>query len=344
MPADPTTTVLASLGAPDGVALGVPDGLLPGRVSIVHGALVDVIYADPDGIERLETFPAATTTPHPVAGDWVGVSQGTIAWVRPRTSQLRRPETSKRRVQVLAANLDLVLVVIPIDRPLNLQMLESFSVMAWDSGARPVVVLTKADGADDVAAKAAEAAATLPGIDQLVTSAETGLGIPALSRLLGPGTTAVMLGASGVGKTTLLNVLDDRDEFVRPVGPHGEGRHSTTTRKLHRLASGGVLLDIPGIRLLDLVVSAEGLAETFPDIEALGSTCRFADCRHRGDEGCAVLAAVADGSLDERRFESWRRIRTALREQAAEPRGEPAGRTRRQGRRRAANDGDDDGD
>ena len=334
MTADPTRAVLASLGAPVGMDLGVPDGLDPGRVSIVHGALVDVIFADAEGVEHEQTFPAGSIDPHPVAGDWVGVSQGTIAWVRPRTSQLRRPETSKRRVQVLAANLDLVLVVIPIDRPLNLQMLESFSVMAWDSGAQPVVILTKADGAADVEARAAEAAATLPGVRQLVTSAETGLGLEALSQLLGPGCTAVMLGASGVGKTTLLNVLDDRDEFVRPVGPHGEGRHSTTTRKLHRLASGGVLLDIPGIRLLDVVVSAEGLAETFPDIEELGTTCRFADCRHRGDEGCAVTAAVADGTLDERRFESWRRIRTAMAEQTVEPRTEAAGRARRPARRR----------
>lgn len=334
MTADLTSTILASLGAPAGMDLDVPEGLDPGRVSIVHGALVDVIFADASGIEHEETFPTGTIEPHPVAGDWVGVTQGTIAWVRPRSSQLRRPETSKRRVQILAANLDLVLVVIPIDRPLNLQMLESFSVMAWDSGAEPVVVLTKADGADDVQAQATEAAVTLPGIRQVVTSAETGLGLDEVSGLLGPGTTAVMLGASGVGKTTLLNVLDDRDEFVRPVGPHGEGRHSTTTRKLHRLASGGVLLDIPGIRLLDVVVSAQGLAETFPDIEELGTTCRFADCRHRGDEGCAVLAAVADGSLDERRFESWRRIRTAMAEQTVEPRGEASGRSRRPLRRR----------
>ena len=334
MTADATAAILASLGAPADLDLGIPDDLDPGRVSIVHGALVDVIFADAAGVERLETFPAGNTSPHPVAGDWVGVGPGGIAWVCPRTSQLRRPETSKRRVQILAANLDLVLVVIPIDRPLNLQMLESFSVMAWDSGAQPVVVLTKADGAEDVAERAEEAASTLPGVRQLVTSAETGLGIEELSALLGRGCTSLMLGASGVGKTTLLNVLDDRDEFVRPVGPHGEGRHSTTTRKLHRLASGGVLLDIPGIRLLDVVVSAEGLAETFPDIEDLATTCRFADCRHRGDEGCAILAAVADGSLDERRFESWRRIRTAMAEQTVEPRGEASGRARRPSRRR----------
>ena len=341
MSADATSSILASLGAPAGVDLGIPSELNPGRVSIVHGALVDVIYADAQGNECTETFPAGNTSPHPVAGDWVGVSAGTISWVRPRTSQLRRPETSKRRVQVLAANLDLVLVVIPIDRPLNLQMLESFSVMAWDSGAQPVVVLTKADGATDPEAQATHAAATLPGVPQLLTSAETGQGIAALSELLGFGCTAVMLGASGVGKTTLLNVLDDRQEFVRPVGPHGEGRHSTTTRKLHRLASGGVLLDIPGIRLLDVVVSAEGLAETFPDIEELSRSCRFADCRHQGDDGCAVRQAVADGSLDIRRFESWRRIRTAMAEQSAEPRSDSGGRPRRSSRRR--DDHEDEG-
>jgi ribosome biogenesis GTPase len=213
---------------------------------------------------------------------------------------------------VLAANLDLVFICVPIDRPLNSVLLESFSVMAFDSGARPLVVLTKADGVSDVAAAVAEVRSILPELEVLVTSSAEQSGIDQLHDILAPGVTAVMLGASGVGKTSLLNVLDDRDEFVRPVGPKGEGRHSTTTRKLHRLKSGGVLLDIPGIRLLDAVSSDEGLDATFPEIEALTEDCRFRNCSHDGDKGCAVERALRMGQISERRLESWRRLRATI--------------------------------
>ena len=153
--------------------------------------------------------------------------------------------------------------------------------------------------------------ATLPDLKILITSSSDGHGIDELRELLSPGVTAVMLGASGVGKTSLLNVLDERDEFVRPVGPSGEGRHSTTTRRLHRLKSGGVLLDIPGIRLLDAVVSEEGLVATFPEIEELTERCRFRDCAHAGDKGCAVEEALRAGTISKRRLESWRQLRAA---------------------------------
>jgi ribosome biogenesis GTPase len=138
------------------------------------------------------------------------------------------------------------------------------------------------------------------------TSSLSGRGIEALRELLHEGVTAVMLGASGAGKTSLLNALEGTVEFTRSVSRSGEGRHATTTRRLYRLSSGGVLLDIPGIRLLDLMVGQEGLNETFADVARLAEGCRFRDCRHSGDEGCAVEPAVAAGDLTRRRLESWR--------------------------------------
>jgi len=335
---DTALTVLRTLGARAADSFDVPEGARLGRVSIVHGALAEVIWADADGAEQTAMFPVAGVDPHPVAGDWVGVTGSSIVWVSPRRSELRRPTTTKHRIQVLAANLDLVFITVPIDRPINLVLLESFSVMAWDSEARPIVILTKADEVDDPSDAVALVKATLPDLEILVTSSSDGSGIDELRDLLVPGVTAVMLGASGVGKTSLLNILDDRDEFVRPVGPSGEGRHSTTTRRLHRLKSGGVLLDIPGIRLLDAIVSDEGLAATFPEIEELTEDCRFRDCAHMGDKGCAVEKALRMGVISKRRLESWRQLRAA----ASEAPGEQGPKSQRRSRRRDAPPPDDE--
>jgi len=327
---DATGAVLASLGLRPGEHHEVPDGALLGRVAIVHGALAEVIVADAAGEEHQVLLSCAKTTPRLVAGDWVGIAGERIEWVSPRRSELRRPASTKRRVQVLASNLDLVLITVPVDRPLNLVLLESFAVMAFDSGARPVVILTKADEIDDPTEVLDQVRAAVEGVDVLVTSSTDGSGIQALRRLLSNGITAVMLGASGVGKTSLLNVLDDRHELVRSLDRRGEGRHSTTTRKLHRLKSGGVLLDIPGIRLLDAVVSDEGLAATFPEIEALTEQCRFRDCAHEGDKGCAVERAARMGEISERRLASWRQRRAASGE-PSDARGEERRTKRRRG-------------
>ena len=302
--------VLKSLGAGDPEALPFALDAHRGRVSIVHGVTAEVISSDDVGNEDVATCQFATVLNlSPVAGDWVSVRHGYVVAVTPRTTALRRPHPNQRDVQVLAANLDFVLVVVPIDRGLNLLMLERLAVMAFDSGAQPIVVLTKSDGAEIVDSVVVEASEAVPGVQVLTTSSQSGRGIEQLRSLLHEGVTAVMLGASGAGKTSLLNALDDKSEVTREVSRTGEGRHATTTRRLYRLSSGGVLLDIPGIRLLDLMVGREGIDEAFADIIELAKDCRFVDCRHDGDEGCAVALAVADGELPLRRLESWRAVR-----------------------------------
>jgi ribosome biogenesis GTPase / thiamine phosphate phosphatase len=295
----------------------VADGLDVGRVSIVHGANAEVIWCDQKGHESLSVCQYATNLNlRPVAGDWVSLRDTYIVAVLDRRNALRRPDPNLRDVQILAANLDLVLLVVPIDRGLNVRMLERFAVMGFDSGARPIVVLTKADESDDASALELETELTVPGVDIIITSSRSGEGLERLRALLHEGITTVMLGASGAGKTSLLNALEGREETTLSVSSTGEGRHATTTRKLYRLSSGGVLLDIPGIRLVDLVSGQEGVDETFADIAEMALGCRFRDCSHNGDEGCAVEAAVESGELPASRLENWRLIQSQMARQS----------------------------
>lgn len=283
----------------------------------MHGAHAEVIWCRSDGQEEISTCQYATNLNlRPVAGDWVSLRDKYIVAVLERRNALRRPDPNLRDVQILAANLDLVLLVVPIDRGLNVRMLERFAVMAFDSGAVPIVVLTKADETDDARALEIQTELTVPGVDIVITSSRSGEGIERLRELLHEGVTAVMLGASGAGKTSLLNALEGRDETTLSVSSSGEGRHATTTRKLYQLSSGGVLLDIPGIRLVDLNSGQDGVDETFSDIAEIAVRCRFRDCSHNGDEGCAVVAAVDSGDLPASRLENWRLIQSGIAQQA----------------------------
>jgi ribosome biogenesis GTPase len=321
------------LGKTDLDQFQVGSGLNLGRVSIVHGAHAEVIWCADDGREEVSTCQFATNLNlRPVAGDWVTLRGEYVVEVLGRRNSLRRPDPNLRDVQILAANLDLVLLVVPIDRGLNVRMLERFAVMAFDSGARPLVVLTKADGTDDATALEIQTELTVPGVDILTTSSRSGEGIERLRELLHEGVTAVMLGASGAGKTSLLNALEGSDETTLSVRSTGEGRHATTTRKLYRLSSGGVLLDIPGIRLVDLMSGQEGVEETFADISEIAVRCRFRDCSHSGDEGCAVQAAVDSGKFPARRLESWRLIQSQMAGQSR--RRDPATQAAKRKRRR----------
>ncbi len=229
----------------------------------------------------------------PAVGDWVVLSpeaEGDIVAVLDRWSALTRLD------QVMAANVDVVLVLAALDRPLNLNRLERELVLAWDSGARPLVVLTKADQAIDenrAAADTVEARAI--GVDVLSTSARSGEGIDAVAEHLRPNRTAVLLGASGVGKSTLANRLLGHEVMAtREVrADDGRGRHTTTARHLLVVPTGGVLVDTPGIRSLGLGGdTADGLAQAFPEIEELAAGCRFRDCRHAGEPGCAVAGVI----------------------------------------------------
>ena len=273
-----------------------------------------------------------------VTGDWVTLaSDGYDGWdvadVLPRWSTLSRvdPKPGGMEEQVLAANVDLVAVVSALDRPVVENRIERMLAFAWQAGSTPIVVLTKADVAPDLDA-AVEGARDAAGVvDVVVTSAETGEGIEELRGVVA-GRTVALVGQSGAGKSTLVNRLVGED--VQTIGAvraeDGRGRHTTTSRELVPLPGGGVLLDTPGIRSLELWGGApEAVDASFTDIDDLAETCHFTDCEHRTEPGCAVLAAVADGSLDARRFESYRKLEREL--AAFERRHDPYER-RRQGR------------
>jgi ribosome biogenesis GTPase len=303
-------SILESLGLSSHDRIPTTAGAQYGRIVIVHGASADVIWQGDDGAERSGRCSLAKGLEvTPVAGDWAEILDERVVRVMQRRSELRRPHPYGREPQVMAANIDVVMIVVALNAELNRRVLESFSIMAHESGARPVVVATKVDDSQDVEQFRALVHELVPGVEMIVTSSLTGEGMGSLRSLLSLGVTAVMLGASGVGKTSLLNSLQGTTEFTRTVGRGGEGRHATTTRKLYRLASGGVLLDSPGIRLLNVVGDQRSLETVFSDIDELALSCRFNNCGHDSDEGCAVQAAVASGELSAQRLTTWREMR-----------------------------------
>lgn len=263
----------------------------------------------------------AGVTEDPATGDWVAlVEDKSESWVivaiLERRSTIRRRDSDENSVsqQVLAANVDIVAAVCPLDRPFAENRLERFLAMAWESGGMPVVVLTKADAIDDAAATAAASATLAPGVGVYVTSALRGDGLDDIRNLISPGLTLVLMGPSGVGKSTLVNRLigreSQRTEAVREAD--GRGRHTTTTRDLIPMPGGGVLLDTPGLRGLGLWDAQQAVGEVFPDVEELAETCRFRDCLHAGEPGCAVQGAVDDGTLDDRRLNSYKKLQKEM--------------------------------
>jgi len=219
---------------------------------------------------------------------------------------------------VLAANVDLVWVVHGLDLPLNARRLERYLALAWESGAVPEVVLTKADLAEGLERTLAEAQGLAPGVHIRIVSVADPESVARLRQGLRPGRTVVLLGPSGVGKSTLVNALDpERRAETAPVREKDrKGRHTTTRRELFRIPGGALLMDTPGIRELRVWTLEEGLDQTFPEIEELARGCRFDDCRHVAEPGCAVLEAERSGRLDPARLASYRKLQAEAAYQA----------------------------
>ncbi|WP_066288293.1 ribosome small subunit-dependent GTPase A [Arthrobacter sp. B6] len=288
----------------------------PGRVVRVDRNLVLTAV----GTELLH-LPYPLDAGVPVTGDWVWIGPNRagdrqIIGILPRRSELSRKRAfaDSSAAQVLAANMDVVGVVVPVDRPLTHNRLERTLVAAWDSGAVPLVIITKADladVADDVVGKVILQAA---GVDVVTTSAENGDGIDELLAHLPPHGTLLLLGPSGAGKSTLINALVGHQ--VQHTGEvragDFKGKHTTTSRELVPLPNGAVLMDTPGVRGFGLFDADEGMGEMFGDVEELAGRCRFSDCAHLREPGCAVQAALADGTLDERRWISYGKLQREI--------------------------------
>ncbi|GAA2489185.1 ribosome small subunit-dependent GTPase A [Streptomyces gobitricini] len=292
-------------------------GLVPGRVVRVDRGQCDVVTAD--GTVRADTAFVAPHDPLRVicTGDWAAVeTAGTPCYVRAylprRTAFVRSTSSSRSEGQVLAANVDHAIITVPLSVELDLGRIERFLALAWESGAQPLVVLTKADLVPDpvgLSYLVQDVETTAPGVQVLPVSSTGGEGVDVLAAVVSGGT-SVLLGTSGAGKSTLANALLGEDvmavQATRDVD--GKGRHTTTTRNLLALPGGGVLIDTPGLRGVGLWDAEAGVGQVFAEIEELAEECRFHDCAHLTEPGCAVLAAVEAGSLPERRLASYRKL------------------------------------
>ena len=247
----------------------------------------------------------------PTVGDWVVLEGGVVVEVLPRRSTIVRGGAGGDAPQVLAANVDRVFVVCSLEGRFRARRLERLLVLAWQSGASPVAVLTKADVAEDVAGAVEAAERLIGGGDVVAVSSLTGAGLEAVSSFLEPGSTVALLGPSGAGKSTLANRLGlgTIELATGEIRDDGKGRHTTTARELVRLPGGALLIDTPGLRALALWDADEAIGEAFGEIEELVAACRFSDCGHRSEPGCAIREAIDTGQLDGERYASFEKLR-----------------------------------
>ena len=287
----------------------------------------EATVALPEGLSRCDisrppSDPGSEPGP-PATGDWVALAPGqgdmwSLAAILPRRSVIDRLDPDATGRQVLAANLDMVFVVSPLDLPAKPGMVERALVVVWESGAVPALILTKSDLVDEavLAAGVARTSEAAPGVDVFVVSSTTGEGLEPIQAIASAGVTICLIGPSGAGKSTLANALMGSEMLATgDTRADGAGRHTTSVRELVPIPGGAVLIDTPGLRTLGLAGQTGGVALTFPDIEGFAAECRFRDCGHGTEPGCAVSAAVRSGELPERRLTNYHRF---LRELAHE--------------------------
>jgi ribosome biogenesis GTPase len=293
----------------------------PARVTRVDRGGADLV--DASGLVRA-TFggevlqqSARDRSLHPAVGDWAVLrrwpdGQVTVDGVLPRrTSFVRDTVNRTSQAQVVASNVDVAVIVEPLDPEPAIGRIERLLVLAWGSGAAPFIVLTKPDLVHDPDDLAEEVRKVAPGIDVITVNATSGAGVDELRGQLGPGRTMVLLGPSGAGKSSLVNALAGRDLMKTGAVRErdGQGRHTTKHRELVVIPGTGVIIDTPGLRAVGLAADGDAVASTFPEIEELAELCRFRDCSHDGEPGCAIATSIHDGSLGLARVESWRKLR-----------------------------------
>jgi len=313
---------LGALGWSDELAEALPPGHVPGRVVAAHRAAFDVALGGGDLVRsRLPGRLAHYDATDVAVGDWVALRDGLIRAVLPRRSALVRSSAGlTSQAQTLAANVDVVFIVSSLGPDLEPRRLERYLVTVWESGASPEIVLTKSDRFEDPVALSdmvASVEAIALGVPVFVVSSVTGTGVADVRARIGVGRTSVLVGSSGVGKSTLVNAwLGHELMAVKETREDDdEGRHTTSHRELVELPGGGMVIDTPGIRELQLwdVGSSGALEEAFADVDALVAQCRFNDCEHRTEPDCAVRAALANGSLAAERYASWQKLQRELR-------------------------------
>jgi len=311
---------LEELGWDDGFAAAFEpyDNCIPARVAAQHRGAYDVLAEHGElrvqltGRLRHEADSGADL---PAVGDWIALRDETIQGVLPRRSAfLRKVAWSQTEAQVLAANLDTIFVVSGLDGDLNLRRLERYLTLAWESGATPALVFTKADLCEDRTGAMLAVEQVALGVQAHVISNVTGEGLDELAPYLAPAKTVALLGSSGVGKSSLANrLLGEELQVTKAIAEDGRGRHTTSSRHLFRLPGGALLVDTPGLREVQLWEADEGIQDAFADVDELAAACRFNDCAHEREPGCAVQAAIEEGTLPLERLDSYRALQRELR-------------------------------
>jgi len=300
------------------------EGYSVGRIALEHKHLYRIYTEQGELLGEIAgkmRFTACGRDDYPAVGDWVVIrprleeKKATIHAILPRTSKFSRKVAGETmEEQIVAANVDTVFLVNALNNDFNLRRIERYLILAWESGATPVLILSKADLCDDIDQKVAEVESVAFGVPIHVISSEQHQGLDAIQPYLREGTTIALLGSSGAGKSTLINRLygDDRQKVKEVREGDDRGRHTTTHREMILLPNGGLVIDTPGMRELQLWDADEGFQDAFEDIESLAADCRFRDCTHGKEPGCAVKTAIKNGSLNPERYANYLKLQREL--------------------------------